>query len=538
MGGKRKASDTVPKAKAGEKKAAKAKAKPKPLVVKPCTELELSKDSLNAHVLAHLASCDATTLKEECFAGILEEPPNGTCGLLPYDAGVATAKLSKGEPYCCAAPLWWLNLNWELQPGVPKYKCRLDCLQKHFFSKAAFIKKEVLVYVEMPELPHLNKGQLLAFDSPEIRDAFRQALAAAVNHARDMEITDRQEALKPWKDAMLSVPFRFKAIEAEQHVTNTLFSPDSIIQEREDVGVLHENMRTSALMRSFEVMDLKRQLESGENAEKQTKQSLRDKYSDIKMAKGSEPVTVTFVEQAQMIHNSAAMSSPRVRNILLRFDEQGLENPMDSLHKIREVIVQSDKTKTDNLEWNFEMLFDFWQTCSEGGGKRDNISLGLLEGKMTGWNGKSLPQLFLYKRSLLHFLWKTMEKMTWHSEVKELLRSVTVSVVACRRHLGTLDKPAAFEQRAGWPESADALLLAIESLVYSYQHDEKILASLKNRKSVEECLKHADLKHFMEAVDKTPPDGNVDDENDGVGEGEDDGECAEAGLKYSTWHVC
>ena len=96
---------------------------------------------------------------------------------------------------------------------------------------------------------------------------------------------------------------------------------------------------------------------------------------------------------------------------------------MDSIHKYREVANACDKKK-NMMVWAFEMLWDWWNR-TDG---KDTISIRTLRGEIPGWGGKSLIDLFLFKRTLrdaLHqLLHISVEAETHISFVKSARESV------------------------------------------------------------------------------------------------------------------
>lgn len=267
----------------------------------------------------------------------------------------------------------------------------------------------------------------------------------------------------------------------------------SIVQKRENLGVKWENMKVSSLIRTYEIMDLKRQLESFKGKEKVTlnKHTLADYYKSIKFCKLSEPVKVSFVEVAQMLHASA-LHIDAVQKVLFAFDELPM-NPIDSVYKIREVVIQADK-KEANMVWVFPFLWDHWNR-TDG---KDSIPIRALQEE--GSLGVSLVRLFLFKRSLRDFLWKTMEnQFAWDSTIKTEIRRVTENITIARRELGfydVTDQQVAYQSRGGWPASADLFLIIFEALVYGYKLDNAMLASLRNHKGVDDIFNHKDTRHF------------------------------------------
>ena len=190
----------------------------------------------------------------------------------------------------------------------------------------------------------------------------------------------------------------------------------------------------SSLLRSYEIMDLKAQLESG--GPKQNKKTLAEHYSTLKLASSSEPVSVNFVETTMALHNQV-LSVKEVSDICFRFDQLGAKNPMDSVAKYKEVANACDKKK-DLMVWAYEMLWDHWH-CTDG---KEPIPLRALEGKVQGWCGKSLTDLFLFKKSIRDTVWRRLDHLNWDPEVKNQFKSWTESVVKCRGRFGFIMDPA------------------------------------------------------------------------------------------------
>ena len=99
---------------------------------------------------------------------------------------------------------------------------------------------------------------------------------------------------------ILPIPVQFIVV-AEEHQLATVFR--TVVQKREDIGVLYENTRVSSLMRSYDIIDRKRQLENTQG--KQNKHLLVAYYSSVKYCQSSDTVSATFVEHTNMLHNNA-----------------------------------------------------------------------------------------------------------------------------------------------------------------------------------------------------------------------------------------
>eukprot|EP00438_Fugacium_kawagutii_P027340 Skav236345 [mRNA] locus=scaffold918:73896:76401:- [translate_table: standard] len=249
----------------------------------------------------------------------------------------------------------------------------------------------------------------------------------------------------------------------------------TIVQAREDVGVDFENTRMTALLRIYEVMDLKRQLEATQG--KQNKKSLAHHYASVKFCKRSEPVTASFIEVAQMLHGTA-LKVPAVLRVLTDFDQLA-SNPMDSVHKVREVVIQADK-RVDSMEWAFTMLWDWFHNV-------DAVEIGIRDLKEGSRYAVSLIKVFLAKKSLREWLWKNMEvSFSWESAVKQQIRELTSTLENVRSNFGFYDRDetqVAYPDRGSWPLSADLYVIIFEALVFGYKHDAIIGQTLKNHRA-------------------------------------------------------
>ena len=124
---------------------------------------------------------------------------------------------------------------------------------------------------------------------------------------------------------------------------------------------------------------------------------------------------------------------------------------------------------------------------------------------MAGWRGKSIIDLFFFKRTIRDWMLRKVEAYSWPSFVKEGFRSYLVDVNVCRANLGYMADQTEFQvdttERATWPESADKFLLAAEALVFGYQHDLSEIKILAQKRGVEDLMDLSETAHFMKGVE-------------------------------------
>ena len=316
-------------------------------------------------------------------------------GVPVFEAQACKTQLDKKLDYVCSLPFYAIDTMFELQPNVPKRRERIVELKDHFFDKPRNYPDEgITCAVHEGENCEALLNQLKPICPPEMRDAYRMAIGLAV-----LDPKTSTDDLDAWFAGLCSVQFRIK-VTPRGVLIDSMFK--DICQSREDIGKKWENIRCSNLMRSYEVMDLKVQLEPVKGKLKPPQVAAL--YGEIKLASTSEAVSATFVEVSVMLHGGP-MKNPDVRDVCFKFDARGLQNPMDSVHKIREVVIACNKND-DDMSWAFPMLYDWWLLTDAV----EPIPLRALKGTVPGHGGKSLVDLLLLKRNIRDKLYTTMDR--------------------------------------------------------------------------------------------------------------------------------
>ena len=182
---------------------ARAKAKAKNVPALPPPDERVLSTSMNSELQARLAHCDS--LIKDHFGGDVVAGSPITGGVPAYDGVQAANRLGKGEAYVASVPFYWLNTQFEMQPNVPRYEGRIHALKEHFFPKPCRPQTAILVHVSPGQMPHKHIGALKAVDPPEVRDAFRFAIAEAIQNKAS------RATLSAWKEMLMSVEVRFEA---------------------------------------------------------------------------------------------------------------------------------------------------------------------------------------------------------------------------------------------------------------------------------------------------------------------------------------
>ncbi|CAK9010328.1 unnamed protein product [Durusdinium trenchii] len=289
-----------------------------------------------------------------------------------------------------------------------------------------------------------------------------------------------------------------------------------------DASEMRDALRqaVTSLMRIYEIMDFKKQLELTTDV-KQNKTSLHAHYKGVKMAQSSEEVSIAFIEVANMLYHNM-LNSPRIQQLCFQLDQNAV-NPLDSIHKLREIAVQCEK-KEPLMYWTLSMISDWW--CQTDG--TDPVPIRSLR-ETSSMESVSLIRMMLFKRQMKEKMLRMMDTdfPLWDAAVKSDIRAAVETVQSCRSKLGVYDAnqesgdagkvPEPLTERGSWPESADRFLLAFEALIYGYSLDEIITSQMKQRRSVEDVLDQKAIKPFIEKPKQlyekeTKPPGEVEEE--------------------------
>ena len=373
----------------------------------------------NMQIMAHFTDCD-TKIKDHY--GDLTSKPTANGGIPAYDKKVAQATLGLGQPYVASVPLFWLNLQYEAQPGVPKHARRINALEAHFFDKPNHLPDTMVVVLNSGELPHNLIGALRSVDPPEPCEALRQAVARAIDAKQPRRVLDE------WREILMSCAVRFEVSDHENQV-DLIFK--HLVQKREDIVKKKETMFVTTLMRIYEIAALKSKLSITDG--RQNKDALAKRYEAVKFADSTEPVKAKYIEAALTVYNNI-LNVPAMKDILFQLDNLD-KNPLDSVYKLREIGAACDK-KPATMEWCFSMMLDYWQ---------QNPDL------------EAIPIAF----RLCCLLPATdAEFPLWETAARGEIRGITDSVAAFRAsaHLQS--------GHAAWPASAEQLLIVFETLVF------------------------------------------------------------------------
>ena len=370
---------------------------------------------------------------------------------------------------------------------------RIQSLVTHYFAEPRPMPINVTIAMASGAKVLDNIGKLHVLSPAEFNHAFLMAMHGSLASGDD-------SLMERWKNAALSTAFKFQICEGEdaRHFAEK--------QLREDFGASYVGVRQTALAKVFELVKFRtrKEITTGKLNHTEVAQlySQNVKFSEANNVDGNSevPTSATFVESATSVHKRI-LSIPRCREMLLHADESIEGNPLDSVSKL---IVLATRAKTaDCIEWAAEHILDFVRS---GALAVEQVGCRALEGKLAGQQGRGLVDLCLYKRGLLsHLSNNVLGKLDWSDDIKGAMRDSMTSITAFRNKCGYLFTPSmppvSLAWRAGWPRSAEQFMTLVEALVFWYQYDSCVRASMVNRRDLTTLVSTSPISDELEEIE-------------------------------------
>eukprot|EP00971_Amphidinium_carterae_P118785 2353286-Amphidinium_carterae.1 len=241
---------------------------------------------------------------------------------------------------------------------------------------------------------------------------------------RDVEIGD-ESVLDAWKTVLYSCTIVFKAIECEEDWRL------AHLQLKESPGVEFDIVRHSALSRLLDVVAFARR----HHMNTSDAEALAKQYAgNLTLAESSERITKNLVTCALEVHDRLLTRSELCMQLLLRLDQMGSKNPLDSITKLHILSTSagSGTTAVAKQEWLLSMLCD---GIDHGVYGSDECTIPSLRGRGEGAGRKGTADIILAKQELLQWLLGFCTK-NMPSNVSDKLREMTKSVASWREAMG------------------------------------------------------------------------------------------------------
>ena len=245
----------------------------------------------------------------------------------PFDPVKCTIALTSGaKAYKASVNIWSINLT-NLPVDVPLLNNAVTKFREHHFKFPAVLPMDVVCVCESPQqaITAVSQGSLRQVSAPEIVFSYIEAVFLDLNKA-DEDLNAK------WRATMLCCPVIIRLVDTTDAVHRLS------IQYREDLAQAFASLRYTAVQKMFD-MKVTMDRKSGTTGPMSAAQ-VAAYYKDIKFAENSEVVSTEFVDCAMTVLKRL-WSIPRCAELILKLEEQGTKNPMDSIYKLHKAPTQT-----------------------------------------------------------------------------------------------------------------------------------------------------------------------------------------------------
>jgi len=170
-------------------------------------------------------------------------------------------------------------------PGIPLRADAIQDLVDCYFKLPAPINT-IIISVVPGEQPLEKRGALLAISPEEVRHAVMAAIS------RDIKAGVEAEVLRQWRSFILCCSATFKL-----HSTETA-RLQAAMQLHKHLAIDHEIMSRASLRRIYEVPFFREAYARAHSRAQDAAANIAEAYAQVRMAKGREKITKSFVDAA------------------------------------------------------------------------------------------------------------------------------------------------------------------------------------------------------------------------------------------------
>ena len=232
------------------------------------------------------------------------------------------ALVSDGSRYRAGINFWDIDVL-RLPVDIPLVPASIRKFREHFFATPSVLPLDVVICVADAEQA-IASNKLRQLSPPEMLFAYIEAIALDIRTADD-------ELLAKWRKTMLACPARFVVMSGDDDIHKLC------VQLREDVSQSHATLRYSAIQRMFDVHAVMQRKAASTGPP--TAAAICEYYQGIKQAETSEQISKEFVDCAMTVLKRM-WSLPKCAAVMMRLEEMGTNNPMDSIYKLHKVLLR------------------------------------------------------------------------------------------------------------------------------------------------------------------------------------------------------
>ena len=268
----------------------------------------------------------------------------------PFNADHALEVLSKDESnfYTCGANFFWCDQIWLPNHRVPMNKAHIQEIQRFVLPPMeppkAFPYEITAAVSAALEQELQKKGSFQRLSPPEPCHALLFSIQEAIQAGASDSV------LRRWRTLLLTTPFRFEVVVPGE---DRFWRAQNLREVYVEKGL---TVRLSVVQRIHDIAGFKAHKEEHQRGSL-SNQAIAEAYMKrLKAAKGSEPISLAFVDCALTVH-SRVLSISRCRELLEELDTQFLcGNPLSSVYALQALV---DRAQTpEHITWALEGLLD------------------------------------------------------------------------------------------------------------------------------------------------------------------------------------
>ena len=247
-----------------------------------------------------------------------------------------------------------------------------------------------------------------------------------------------------WRTYLRSVTYSFKLVE---DYSDRIWIA---AQLREELTARNKACQVTGMQRIQHIV-LFRSREEASTGTKLSYEAISSKYEEkLKLAKDSEPITPTMVENALLVWDKLLCHQNLRRLIQATEEIYGPNTPFNSVNKLHIIVTKS--SSPDRIQWNMHSLYD---AMREGFIDHDSVPGNALRGK--GSNKGIIARLNTKYALKLEILGSLLEQTPprWGVAQKASLAAALNDHVSYRRSVGYSRKFASDDENTVYTSTAD-----------------------------------------------------------------------------------
>ena len=355
-------------------------------------------DAVNGHILEKVMAAVTFLTELPAFGDIHAVGPGHISEGTPQHAPLFTAThcvaaLKGVGSYLAGGNIFWLDLAFNLQAGIPTSASSIDLLREQFFqSPPTVFPEKVTVGLLTTECPSKSFGKLVRISPEEIVYAF---LLAAEKDIKE-HTGDDERALKR-RACALATPIEFVVCS---NIDDRFWRS---VDLRETIGAVFASMYRSAVQRISELVGWKAQQEEKTNVSMGAAAVAEAWAANVRVSSMGEKITVGFVDSALTVWDRL-LADPVCRQLIMQTEDHwGKRTPWDSVYKLEAVIKKRGRpgeVALGNLRWSLSAVTD---TILNETSVPQFFTVRMLQGKGQPGN-KGILDLRLYKKHIRQHL--------------------------------------------------------------------------------------------------------------------------------------